>query len=81
MVMAKHPTHPPAAQEASAKAAQRIKAEKQKPDTPQPGRATPEEGADPLSQNDETAVENSARIGGQPAAMGRSHGVRKSDQG
>lgn len=74
-------TDKPAPQHAESAKAKRIRDEKAKPATPHPGRATADEGADPLSQNDETAVENSARIGGQPAAMGRSHGVRKSDQG
>jgi len=72
---------PPKPQAANARKAQRIKREKAKPDTPHPGKATPDEGADPLSQNDIADMESSARIGGQPAAMGRSHGVRKSDQG
>lgn len=75
------PRNPKAAQAKSAKKAARLKAEKQKPATPHPGRATPEEGAQPLAQNDAAQHQDSALIGGQPAAMGRSHGVRKSDQG
>lgn len=70
---------PKPTQQQQSKKAQRKQAEKAKPNTPHPGRATPVEGADPLSQNDIADVESSARIGGQPAAMGRSHGVRKSD--